>query len=45
MILKTYLDLKEWKNSDFDEKNQGLIEKYGEKSSIDNKENSFSSVS
>ena len=46
-LKKLTLDLiKNGKNSDFDEKNQGLIEKiYGEKSSIDNKENSFSSVS
>ena len=46
-LKKLTLDLiKSGKNSDFDEKNQGLIEKiYGEKSSIDNKENSFSSVS
>ena len=40
-LKKLTLDLiKNGKNSDFDEKNQGLIEKiYGEKSSIDNKEN------
>ena len=46
-LKKLTLDLiKNGKNSDFDKKNQGLIEKiYGEKSSIDNKENSFSSVS
>ena len=46
-LKKLTLDLiKNGKNSDFDEKNQSLIEKiYGEKSSIDNKENSFSSVS
>ena len=46
-LKKLTLDLiKNGKNSDFDEKNQGLIEKiYGEKSSIENKENSFSSVS
>ena len=46
-LKKLTLDLiKNGKNSDFDEKNQSLIEKiYGEKSSIENKENSFSSVS
>ena len=46
-LKKLTLDLiKNGKNSDFDEKNQSLIEKiYGEKSSIDNKENTFSSVS
>ena len=46
-LKKLTLDLiKNGKNSDFDEKNQSLIEKiYGEKSSIENKENTFSSVS
>ncbi len=46
-LKKLTLDLiKNGKNSDFDEKNQSLIEKiYGEKSSIDNEENTFSSVS
>ncbi|MFL2603420.1 MAG: sigma 54-interacting transcriptional regulator [Flavobacteriaceae bacterium] len=46
-LKKLTLDLiKNGKNIDFDEKNQSLIEKiYGEKSSIDNKESSFSSVS
>lgn len=46
-LKKLTLDLiKNGKNSDFDEKNQSLIEKiYGEKSSIENKENTLSSVS
>lgn len=46
-LKKLTLDLiKNGKNSDFDEKNQSLIEKiYGEKSSIENKENTISSVS
>ena len=46
-LKKLTLDLiKNGKNSDFDEKNQSLIKKiYGEKSTIDNKENTFSSVS
>ena len=46
-LKKLTLDLiKNGKNSDFDEKNQSLIKKiYGEKSTIENKENTFSSVS
>ena len=46
-LKKLTLDLiKNGKNSDFDEKNQSLIEKiYGKKSSIENKENTLSSVS
>ena len=46
-LKKLTLDLiKNGKNSDFDEKNQSLIEKiYGEKPSIENKENTFNSVS
>ena len=46
-LKKLTLDfIKNGKNSDFDEKNQSLIKKiYGEKSTIDNKENTFSSVS
>ena len=46
-LKKLTLDfIKNGKNSDFDEKNQSLIKKiYGEKSTIENKENTFSSVS